>query len=123
MNASTALALVKTIQSNASGSAAARRNGAEILRRHDANHRRFNRLRAERAEAIHQLRRLLARARHEHAAAEERARVEPAQVLAEPDDVADDEHRRLAARVRARCLCSSSASVPVSVSCVGSVPL
>ena len=123
MNASTALALVKTIQSKASGSAAARRSGAGssggTIRIIGASIGSA----PERAEPVHQLRRLVARPRDEHAPPEQRARVEPAQVLAKPDDAADDEHRRLAPRVGHASSRSSSAIVPVTVSCVGSVPL
>ena len=50
--------------------------------------------RAERFEQIDELGRLLPRPRHEHALAEQRPRVEPAQVLAQRGDAADDQDRR-----------------------------
>ena len=75
----------------------ARRRGverAEILRRHDADHRGFDRIGAHRLEAHHEIARLLLGPRHEDALAEERPRVEPAQMIAQRHDAADDEHRR-----------------------------
>lgn len=64
-----------------------------IVRRCDADHGRFDGLRAKRLQKIHQLAGLLARSRHDDALAEERPLVEPAQVLPECGHAADDENR------------------------------
>ena len=77
---------------------------------------------AERLEQLDELRRLFARPRDEDALAEQRPRVEPAQVLAQRRDAADDEDRRPAI---ARVLRPASQSPPACramVSWVGSVP-
>ena len=98
MNASTALALVKTIQSNVAGARARLVERAVVVGRHDADHRRLDRLGAQRFEPVDELGRLLARPRDQDALAEQRPRVEPAQVLAQRGDAADDEDRRAAGR-------------------------
>ena len=67
---------------------------AEIVGRRDPNHRRLDRLCAHRLQSFDQLGGLIARPRHENPLAEERSGVEPAQVLAERHDAADDENRR-----------------------------
>ena len=124
MNASTALALVNTIQSKASGCGGRR---AQRRRSRPAASMRIIGasigVGAESREPVDELRRLFARPRHEHAPAEQRACVEPAQVLAQSDDAADDERGRLAPRVLAAASSSSSASVPDIVCWSGSVPL
>ena len=122
MNASTAFALEKTIQSNSAAARARVVERAVVFGRHDADHRRLDRFGAHRFEPIDELRRLLARARHEDALAEQRPRVEPAQVLAQRDDAADDEDRRAAVGRLLRRSAAISSSVPTIVSCVGSVP-
>ena len=94
MNAVAPFALVNTIQSNAAGALARLVERPVIVGRDDVDERRFDGLGAVRFEQIDELARLLARTRHQHAAAEERPRVEPAQVIAQADDVADDEHGR-----------------------------
>ena len=101
MNASTAFGLVKTIQSNSSGRRRRASQRVGIVWRHDLDHRRLDRLGAERGKTFDELRCLFARTCHEHAPAEERPRVEPSEVLAKSDDAADDEDGRLAARVLA----------------------
>ena len=68
---------------------------AVVFRRHDADHGRFDGLRAERLEQVHQLAGLLARPRHDDALAEERPLVEPAQVLPERGHAAHHENRGL----------------------------
>ena len=119
MNASTAFALVKTIQSNASGAAAACEQRRRILRRFDADHRRLDRVGAERRQPFDQFGGLLARPGHQHAPPEQRTRVEPPQVLAEADDAADHERRRLAPRAARRQARAAPPIVPETVSWLG----
>ena len=54
---------------------------------------------AVRLEQVGEVVRLFLRMHHQRAAPEERARIEPAQVLAEVDDLADDQQRRAADRL------------------------
>ena len=89
-----------------------------VLGRRDADRRRRDRLGAALLEHLDELARLLARPGDDDALAEERPIVEPAQVLAQPGDGADDEQRRPPSRARA----PMSPSVPWIVSCDGSVP-
>ena len=123
MNDSTALALVNTIQSKAArvGGRAQQRIG--IVRRHDADHRRFDGFGAEHRQPIDHLGRLIARPRHEHARAEQRTRVEPAQVIAEADHAPDDENRRPAPRLLAYAARAAPRACRPRVSWLGSVPL
>ena len=72
---------------------------AVVVGRFHANHRRFDRLGAERFEQVDELARLLARSRDDDLLAEERPLVEPSQVLAQADHASDDENRRLRAQV------------------------
>ena len=72
MNDSTALALVKTIQSNVAGLRRAAFERPRIRRRRDAEHRRLDGLGADRSSSSTSSPRLLARARHQHAPAEQR---------------------------------------------------
>ena len=75
---------------------------------------------AELLERLHQLPGLLARPRDDDALAEQRPRVEPAQVLAQAGHAADDEHRRVlesrAARAcaAARRACRRSSPAPAA---------
>ena len=62
MNASTAFALEKTIQSNVAGARARLVERAVVVGRHDADHRRFDRLGAHRLEQLDELGGLIARA-------------------------------------------------------------
>ncbi len=64
---------------------------AVILGRHHLDERRFNGFGAFRFEKLHELARLIARSGHEHAAAEERPGVKPAEMLAQRHDRADDQ--------------------------------
>ncbi len=91
MNASTALALEKTIQSNWLEARARLVERSVILRRHDADERRLDGLGAQSLERLHELRRLTAWTCDQNALAEQRTRIEPAQVLAERRDAADDQ--------------------------------
>ena len=75
----------------------------------------FDRLRAQLLEPLDELGRLLARARHDDALAEQRPLVEPAQVLAQPRDLADDDDRGGAQRIRRASRFESSSSVPCIV--------
>ena len=103
--------------------ALALRGGAQqrigIVRRHDADHRRFDRFGAQHRQPVDHLGRLIARPRHEHALAEQRPRVEPAQVIAEADHAADDENRRPAPRLLARRARAAPSIVPATVSWLG----
>ena len=92
--ASTAFALAKTIQSKVPASAHAGVERPVVLGRRDADDRRLDRLGAERLEESDHLGGLLARTRDEHSLAEQRPRVEPAQMLAQRDDASHDENRR-----------------------------
>ena len=74
-------------------------DGFGIVRRRQAERRRLDRFRAEALERIHQLARLIGRSRDDDALAEERALVEPAQVIAEAGDLADDQDRRFVVAV------------------------
>ena len=65
-----------------------------ILGRRDPDRRRRNRFGAALLEHLDELARLLERPRDDDALAEERPLVEPAQVLAQPGDGADDQQRR-----------------------------
>ena len=103
-----ALALVNTIQSKSPASAHAPSSGAVDRRRRDPDHRRLDRLGAALLEHVDQLARLLARPRDEDALAEERPRVEPAQVLAQPDHGADDQDAPAASVARAGSAMSPS---------------
>jgi hypothetical protein len=65
---------------------------AVVVGRNDPDHRRFDRLGAHLLEALDELDRLFARPRHEHALAEQRTRIEPAQMIAQRDNASDDEN-------------------------------
>ena len=67
---------------------------AIVVGRHDADHRRFDGVGAHRLERVDELARLFARPRHENAFAEQRTRVEPAQMLAQRRHAPDDQNRR-----------------------------
>ena len=82
--------------------------------------RRLDGLGAPLLEQVDQFAGLLPRPRDDHALAEQRPLVEPAQVIAQAGHLADHEHRGRA--VRSRHASASSPSVPVKVCCVGSVP-
>ena len=122
MNASTALALAKTIQSKLPRARARLVERTVVVRRHDADHRRLDRFGADRFEQLDELGRLLARPRDEHALAEQRPRVEPAQVLAQRGDAADDEDRRAPIGRRPSSAARARRAIRSSVCCVGSVP-
>ena len=96
MKYSTPLPLVNTIQSNVEASSQARPQRVGVLGRRNPNRRRRNRLGAPFLEHLDELARLLERPGDDDALAEERPFVEPAQMLAQPGDGADDEQRRLA---------------------------
>ena len=97
MKCSTAFAEVKTTQSNVLTVAQASSSGPSSvtgsMRMVGASIGSAPRSRRR----SHQLRSLPLRPRHEHPLPEQRARVEPAQVLAESDDGADDQDTRAAA--------------------------
>ena len=112
MNASTAFALVKTIQSNVPALRARLVERRVVVGRHDADHRRLDRLGAQRLEPLDELGRLLARPRHQDALAEERPRVEPAQVLAQRRRRGRRRGSPGAGRSIARRVARSSSSVP-----------
>ena len=118
----TAVADSKTTQSIAVERRRRAIDGFRILRRRQAERRRLDRFRAEVFQRVDQLARLIGRSRHDDAPAEERALVEPAQVLAQAGDLADDEERRLVAGRRWRRDRPARASVPVIVRCAGCVP-
>ena len=111
-----ALTLVKTIQSKVSARIARRVERRRVGGGQDADRRQRDRLGALLLERVGELAGLLARAGHDDAPAEERPRVEPAQVLAQPDHRADDEQRRPIVAARAPAM---SPSVPSTVSCCG----
>ena len=77
---------------------------------------------ALRAEQIREIVGLFLRVHHERAAAEQRPRIEPAQVIAEVDDLADDQEAG-ADRLSPSSCSTSELSVPVMVRCDESVPL
>ena len=93
MKYSTPLPLVKTIQSKVDASSQARLERVGILRRRNLNRRRRNRLGAALLEHLDELARLFERARDDDPLAEERPLVEPAQMLAQAGDGADDQQR------------------------------
>ena len=95
---------------------------AVVVGRHDADHRRFDRVGAHRLEPVDEFGGLLARPRDQDALAEERPRVEPPQVLAQRRDASDDEDRGAAIGRLFDLAATISSSVPTIVSCVGSVP-
>ena len=113
MNADAPFALVNTIQSNPPALLARLVQRPVVVGRDDVDERRFDGLGAVRFEQLDELAGLFARPRDQHAAAEERPRVEPAQVLAQADDVADDEHAPGPAAPSSRSASASSCSVPV----------
>ena len=95
-----------------------RSSAGRILGRRDPDRRRRDRLRAALLQHVDELAGLLARSRDDDAAAEQRPIVEPAQVLAQPDDRADDEQRR---RMLVDARRQSCRACPRSVRCDGSV--
>jgi hypothetical protein len=94
---------------------------ALVVRRHDLDHRQLDRLGALRRERAGEVACLPARARDEDALAEQRPRVEPAQLVAEPRDFADDGDGGRLDAGRAHCP-AIVASVPVAARWRGSVP-
>ena len=66
----------------------------QFLRRHDADGRQFEHIRAEAPQRRAQATGLLARARDHDALAKKRARLEPVQGLAQAHDIANHAHRR-----------------------------
>ena len=93
---------MKTIQSKVDGLVAGAVERVGVLRRRDADRRRRDRLGAALLEHLDELAGLLARSRDDDAPAEERPIVEPAQVLAQPGDRADDQQRGAPSRARRR---------------------
>ena len=105
MKPSTPFTVVKTIQSHCDAVSSARSRAVEVVELGHAQHRRLDGLGPRRLQQLDQLRRLVPRPRHQHAAAEQRPLIEPAQVIAQADDLADHERggaveRRLGQRRR-----------------------
>ena len=91
---STAFALVKTIQSKAFAVRRPLQQRPPVVRRQDADHRRLDRLGPERREQVRRAPRLFSRGVTRTRCAEQRPRVEPAQVFPQPGHPADDEDGR-----------------------------
>ena len=92
---------MKTIQSYGPGLGARAVERGRILGRRDPDRRRQDRFGAAILEHLDELAGLLARSGHDDPLAEQRPIVEPAQVLAQPDDRADDEQRRASSGIAA----------------------